>query len=169
MRDFLAQIEAALDANLYYLALFAALTVPDICGAIESTDGLSTGKKYIQWFEKHIAPQYTSGDTKFLTGEDCYNFRCSLLHQGTSQHPKSSYSRVVFVEPKAGAPVFHCNIIDDALNIDVSRFCRDLVTAAIEWMADFHDEAQFQRNLNKFMRRYPDGLPPYIVGVPVIS
>ena len=41
MRDLLEQIERGLDQNLYYLALFSALSLPDICGAVDSV-GLLT-------------------------------------------------------------------------------------------------------------------------------
>jgi hypothetical protein len=60
MRDFLDQIEASLDANLYYVALFVSLAVPDICGTIDSDNGQATKGKYIQWFDKYITPRYRS-------------------------------------------------------------------------------------------------------------
>jgi len=78
MRDVLAQLRESLDANLYYLSLFVALSIPDICGAIDSENGEASGKKYAQWFDRYVAPKYHG----FLVGEDCYRFRCSLLHQG---------------------------------------------------------------------------------------
>src|SRR3990167_10578362 len=126
MKDFLEQIEAALNSNLYYVALFTALSIPDICGALESSDGFATDEKYKKWFDKHIAPKYNG----FLTGEDCYYFRCSLLHQGSSYHPKSSYSRIIFVEPQATTNIFHNNILNNALNIDVRIFCKDIIETA---------------------------------------
>ena len=105
MRDLLEQIREALrNPRLYYLALFASLALPDICGAINSEDGKANKWKYVKWYD-----QYVARTCPFLTGEDCYRFRCSLLHQGSTQHPKSSYARIVFVEPSATASVFHCN------------------------------------------------------------
>lgn len=169
MRIFLEQIRTSLDSNLYYVALFAALAVPDICGAIDSDDGVASKNKYMEWFDKYVAPKYRSGNTKYLTGEDCYYFRCSLLHQGSSQHLHSSFSRVLFVEPTATTTVFHCNIMNDALNIDVRIFCDDIVAGAYEWLEKVSGTERFERNFNKFMRRYPQGLAPYIVGVPVIG
>ena len=70
MRDLLDQIENALNFGLYYIALIASLSIPDICGAIESTDGKATRKKYQEWFDKYVAPKYCG----MLTGEDCYFF-----------------------------------------------------------------------------------------------
>lgn len=41
MELILKEIERALDAKLYYLALQASLTLPDICGALQSNDGVA--------------------------------------------------------------------------------------------------------------------------------
>ncbi len=166
MRDYLQQIETALAANLYYVALLASLTVPDICGAINSEDGWASQQKYEGWFDRYMAPACFG----VITGQDCYRFRCAMLHQGSSQHPAGRYTRVIFVEPQApGGNVLHCNILNDALNIDVRVFCLDIVRAAYSWLSEVEQTDRYERNYGKFMRRYPQGLPPYIGGVPVIS
>ncbi|MGH9012507.1 MAG: hypothetical protein ACRDZ1_00975 [Acidimicrobiia bacterium] len=166
MNDFLDQVEAAAnDGRLYYIALLGALTVPDICGALEAKDGQATGDRFKAWYDAHVAPQQ-----KFLTGEDCYRFRCSFLHQGSTQHPKSGYSRILFVEPGAASNVvLHMNVMMDALNIDARLFCLEVVDAARHWLTGVVGTEPYETNLNAFVRRYPDGLPPYIGGVSVIS
>lgn len=164
MRDLLEQIERALDANLYFLALLGSLVIPDICGAIGSEDGTATREKYINWFAK-----YATNICPFLSGEDCWRFRCSLLHQGSSQHEKSRYKRVLFVDPNATTNVFHCNVLNDALNIDIRIFCLGMVAAARRWLDEVEGTELFKRNMQKFMQRYPNWLVPYIVGVPVVS
>lgn len=165
MKDFLYQIQKGLDSNLYFLSLLAALVLPDICGAISSEDGQAKPEKYKAWFDKYVAPKYNN----FLNGNDCYYFRCSLLHQGSSQHSKSNYKRVLFVEPSASTNVLHCNIIDNALNIDVRIFCKDIISGAESWLTEYEGTELYKKNYNKCMMQYPNGLPPYIVGVPVIS
>ena len=169
MRDLLGQIETALDANLYYLALFGALSIPDICGAVDSEDGTANRSKYIPWFDEYIGPKYRYGSQIFLNGEDCYYFRCSLLHQGSTQHPRSTYARVIFVEPSATANVLHRNVSNAALNIDVRIFCKDIIAGAVEWLDKVEGTERYKKNMEKFIQRYPQGLPPYIGGVPVIS
>lgn len=164
MKDLLDQIERALDANLYLLALLGSLVIPDICGAVGSEDGRADRKKYINWFTK-----YAANICPFLSGEDCWRFRCSLLHQGSSQDKWSSYSRVLFVEPTATTNIFHCNVLNDALNIDIRIFCLGMVAAARRWLDEVQGTELFKRNMQKFMQRYPNGLAPYIVGVPVVT
>ncbi len=166
MRNVLNQIQLALeDSRLYYLTLFICLTIPDICGAMSSDNGEATREKYKDWFDKYVANKYSS----FLTSDDCYRFRCSLLHQGRSQHPMSNYSRIIFVEPTTTTNVFHCNVLNDALNLDVRIFCRDILTGAEVWLQEYEGTEIYKKNYDKFMKRYPEGLAPYIGGVPVIS
>lgn len=165
--------QAASDARFYYLALLGALAVPDMCGALESQDGLATGAKYQGWVDTHVAPLHTqpwAGNQPFLSGEDCYMFRCSFLHQGRTQHPRSGYSRILFIEPGAPSPFRgHMNILNDALHIDIYSFCIEMVGAARSWLAGVVGTEPYESNFAAFVHRYPTGLAPYIVGIPVIS
>jgi hypothetical protein len=165
MRDVLEQIADGLTARLYYLSLFTALAIPDMCGAIDSTDGRASGTNYAAWFDLWVGPRYAGR----LTGEECYGFRCSLLHQGQLQSTRGRYSRIVFVEPDVTTVVLHNNVINDALNIDVRIFCEDIIDAASFWLDYVENTPRFIANFQNFVRRYPTGLAPYIEGTPVIS
>ena len=92
-----------------------------------------------------------------------------MLHQASAQHPKSHYSRIFFVELTATSNVFHNNVFNDALNIDVHRFCNDVVESVQSWLPTVQGTPQFVANQAKCVQRYPGGLKPYIVGVPVIG
>lgn len=118
MELILKEIERALDAKLYYLALQASLTLPDICGALQSDDGVAKNYKYIAWYDTYAKEP---GDLS-ISGKDCYHFRCSYVHQALTTHEKSSYSRIIFLAPTCQGITFHNNVIDGALNIDVKRF-----------------------------------------------
>jgi hypothetical protein len=183
MRDVIDQLERSLDQPVYFVSLMAALSIPDIGGALDSDDGAASGERYKAWYERWGRPQFAKmfrdnlppeirDDVRVenpLTGDACYRFRCSLLHQGTTQHPKSPYSRIIFIEPGAIAGTFHYNVLNDALNIDVGLFCREMVVGAREWLAAVEGADRFKANYDKFARRYPNGLAPYIVGAPVIG
>lgn len=161
------QIRKALDEHLYYLSLCTSLMIPSICGAMSSADGEDTGEKYAQWFDKFVASRYSGN----FTGHDCYRFRCSLLHQGRTQHSKGRYSRIIFLEPgsQSSGLTLHNNVLGDALNIDVHIFCSDIVDGAELWHKQAVSTPEYQANYAKFAARHPDGLKPYIVGVPVIG
>ena len=91
-----------------------------------------------------------------------------MLHQGTTQHPQSRYQRILFV-PRGGTGLMHNNVINDALNLDIPTFCLDVVEAARAWRVSVKGSEPYEGNVGKFVQLYPDGLPPYIVGAPVIS
>jgi hypothetical protein len=164
MKEIIKQIRLANENGLYYVALLSSLTLPDICGAIESNNGISNREKYKKWFDKYIAPKYNGN----FDGETCYYFRCSMLHQGTTQHHKNRYSKIIFVEPNENY-YFHNNIINDALNIDVKTFCEDICCGVEKWLQDVSETENFKKNISKLIKRYPNGLSPYIVRIPVIA
>src|SRR5688572_25497386 len=97
--------------------------VPDMCGAMGSPDGRTSPDRYVDWFDQHVAPAYGG----FVTGQDCYGLRCSMLHQARFEPHKGSYSRVLFIEPGTSGILMHNNIMGDALNIDVQRFVVDML------------------------------------------
>ena len=169
MRDILQQIRQANVGGLYYVALFSALALPDVCGALDSPDGRATKTRYISWFDAHVTPRYETARGPTLTGTDAHYFRCSMLHQGRTGHPASKFSRILFLEPGTSNVVLHNNVFNDALNIDVRIFVQDILAAAEAWLAAAEVTTTFQTNIRHFVTRYPSGLPPYIVGVPVIS
>ena len=79
-------IRKALEKELYFVALSAALTLPDICGKAEWPTEQSTRKRYISWYDKEIGKYekdpYDKDDMPYLSGEVIYSLRCSLLHEG---------------------------------------------------------------------------------------
>ena len=165
MEDLLVQIELALKCNLYYLALQSALTLPDICSSLINVDGTTSGSQYISWFDDHAKED---GDCA-ISGSDCYKFRCSNLHQGSSINSRSSYSRIMFIEPVITNISIHNCIMNDALCIDLNRFCNNLISAVRTWLVLVKNDSNFKKNYPKLIKRYPDGIAPYIGGLPVIS
>lgn len=166
---FVNQIGLAADNNeLYFVALLSALALPDICGALESTDGLASGQKYKDWFDKWVSPKYQINGSPSLTGHDCYMLRCASIHQGRLVHPKGSYTGVIFLEPGNTRIVMHNNILNNYLNIDVRQFCIDLIQSSLDWFDSVDGTNPFESNYQKSMRWHENGFGP-IHGVPVIA
>ena len=78
-------------------------------------------------------------------------------------------SKIIFIEPSATGIVFHNNVMGDALNIDVRIFVEELVLAVEKWLTTVETTLEYQKNIASGVKRYPNGLPPYIVGLPVIA
>ena len=184
MQALIDQIEASLASRLYFLSLFTSLSLPDIAGALSSDNGEASSKKFIAWYEDWVRPrfrenvvsqspphigQYIKELANPFYGESCYRFRCSLLHQGSTQHPKSKFDRIIFIEPGATTNVIHYGQINGALCIDLPGFCSEVLQGARAWLAAHEVHENVQRNLSRFAQRHSGGLAPYIVGVPVIG
>lgn len=186
MRELLNQIEGSLGSNRYFLSLMATLAVPDIAGALDSENGRATKSKYIGWYEewvKPLGPRVEDRDIPEaarealsgveiespLDGEACYQFRCSLLHQGRTEHPESEFDRIIFVEPSVERITVHHSILEGALCIDVDAFCTEVVEGARSWLDEAEGTDRYEQNYERFASRHPNGIEPYIVGVPVIG
>lgn len=73
-------------AGIEYAGLFIALSLPDICAALENqTEGR---RRYIEWYRRWAEPSFrtvVAGTPRLLfSAEDCYGLRCSILHSGSS-------------------------------------------------------------------------------------
>lgn len=164
METIIRQIEGALAAGLYYLALATSLSLPDVCAALESPDGQTSGAKYQAWFDIWMAPMYPR-----LTGLDLYRLRCGLVHQGRLGHPQMQYAVILFTLPNPQQNVFHQNIINDALNLDLPTFCRDIAQCVARWYAAKQNDANVRANLPRLVQFRPNGMAPYMVGMPLIA
>ena len=172
MRTLISQTRKALDAGLYYLALFGALTIPDIAGALGSEDGRASGKHFAAWYEEWVRPRLkeSRGRENPLTGEACYGFRCAMLHQGRSQQANGQYSHIMFIEP--GHPnysIHYCVIGGNALLIQLAEFVQEVLQGCELWINRVQGTDPFEKNYAIFARRHPEGLAPYVRGVPVVG
>lgn len=164
LRLLVAQMRQASAAGFYLPALITGLTLPDILGALGSENGRASGSKYRSWVDEH--------GPKELDGASLYAFRCSLLHQGSAQ--TGGEFRYAFIEPNPNAPQIHALSTDVGDGVPVAwlsvpMFIEDLATAAAIWVEKFGETNLVQRNLARFVRRRPEGLPPHVVGGPVIA
>ena len=164
MEIVLNEVEKAIKHEMYYLAVVMALTLPDICSALQSGNGLSTGEKYKEWYRNYLSQKYPR-----LTDSDCWHLRCGVVHQGRCGHPNMQYSRVIFSVPNPQNNIFHNNILNDALNLDAVQFCHDIMEAVREWFKQNHTNPTVQLNIPHMVQYRPAGMAPYIVGMPVIS
>lgn len=166
MEYMLKQIETALMFKLYTIALQSAIALPDICGAMQSNDGIAKDSKYAKWFNKYMK------DKTCLTAYECYKLRCCLLHQGISFRNDKAIKRIIFVYPNESIKMKDCyfNIgNDEAICIDLIDFCNNIVQAVRQWEKDMQDNQNYIKHYPNLINLYPNGLPPFIVGVSVIG
>jgi hypothetical protein len=172
MEDLIKQIQRGLEANLYLLALYAALPLPDICGAIESLDGLSTGQKYRDWYNRYVFPKYS-----YLTADECYDFRCRVLHQGQTRAKKANsyYSHVAFAEPGLQRPKLNFGSSGiqgqsgpGPKSIELVDFINAVLFGVITWQLEKKGSEPFDKNMRLCLRRHEEGIAGLLTGVPYI-
>jgi hypothetical protein len=165
MINLLEDVHKALDARAFYLALTGALVLPDICGSMEYADGVANRNRYAAWFDEWIGPRYEA----FLSGKQCYEFRCDLLHQATTGSNRRSYKKILFLVPGATTATMHKNILMGALNLDLNAFCGDMTSGAYRWLQARSETQPVKGHLSRLIRAHPQGIAPYIVCLPVIG
>lgn len=197
VHELLNQIEEAIDRGLYLPALYAVLTVPDICGALGQRRGGASQEAYERWFDDEVGSKYravvgpdlsvfpafmgplidqmspeireiSGKEVVFLSGQDCYRYRCSVLHQARStlHGGTAGYKRIMFVRSETDSPR-RCSRVNDAIVINVVTFCRDIVEAARAWIARKEGTQPFDSNWSRLLKNRPEGsgimYPPYTV------
>jgi hypothetical protein len=165
MEDLIKQIRAAVDAGLYYLALIGTLALADICGAASSENGTATASKFKDWLRANVPEQANNADA-------VYGLRCSLLHQGRAT-PHGGHFPVAFMFPHPAVTQLHnlsTEVGSDRVGwLSIPLFVDEVTSGAEAWLARYGNSARVLRNLEKFARLRPEGLPPHVAGGPVIA
>jgi hypothetical protein len=183
LQHHLHDVREALSHGLLYIALSQCLAFPDVCGALESVDGKATGARYKAWFDKYVSNKYSAGAAfasyQTLTGDDCYYFRCSLLHQSITTHHASRFERIIFTTNIQWHNVLVAPGDLDYLPIDqksrsltgmggkgalllnLTTFCEDIMQGVEVWAQEKKDEAQVAANYARTIKPYPNGFQPF--------
>jgi hypothetical protein len=171
----LGQMNAAMRANLFMPALITALTLPDICAALQSNNGETNGDKYKAWVSEYVLSDYDGGQHgKIYDPEIVYRYRCSLLHQGSGLPNRNAPGpRMVFGLPGGSAAVAHAGDFKGhdqwIVTMDVPFFLADVDAAVRRWLAAVGSSENVTRNLENHAHYRPDGLPPLITGWPLVG
>ncbi len=159
------EIDGAIKAELFYVALVTALMVPDVCCALGSEDGRSRHGAYATWYDKYLKNAYSH-----LSGEDCYRLRCGVSHEARlSKAPSRSqmaFDRIVFTLPNqnlrvqttvrnvtsisVGGPPRQdggATPMEKSYNTDLVLFCCSIIEAAKTWYAENAASDMVQANL----------------------
>lgn len=168
------EIEGALNAHLYYVALSVSVAFPDICASLEGK-APTNWQTYKDWFNANAAHRFRS-----FGADECYELRCGVVHQarfsGASKKKHSSFDVMFFTLPnrqqiQIGEMVAQ-NIggrPEKVLSMSLVDFCQKMVASARAWESSKENDATVQSNMQNLVRVRPFGLPPYIKGVPVIA
>ncbi len=162
-------MDACLKAGLYYPALLIALTLPEVCIALAlPSDVFVKEKHYSEFIDKYC-------QSLGMDGLSCYRLRGGVVHRGNaSGHPFFGASHVVFTTPKSGGAVHGFTIIDGASSdsaamFDLSDFCSSIKNGAVDWYVSNKDDEHVKANMPALLSLRPNGIYPWIEGIPVIA
>jgi len=159
MKRFSNSIRMAVESENWYGALVTALIMPDVCGRLETPD-INSSQRYARWFNEWMGPNYGSAvgasgrEHTFLSGEDCYALRCSLLHQGGAnierQKARIALDNFHFITP-VKAWMVHCNQVDNMLQLQVDIFCLQMADAVDSWSASVAENDEITQNMSQLL------------------
>ena len=160
MEQFTNSIRLSLHASNWYGALFMALSMPDICGALENPKA-GSGARYRKWFNEHLKPLYdleTMPEALRFNGADCYSFRCSCLHSGMNHETKDRTRKFIFTPPPGGASFIHRNSVNGCLQLQIDIFCGDVANQVDRWKEAQNANQDVQLRISELLQiHWPDG------------
>jgi hypothetical protein len=168
MDDLIKALELSVANKNWYGSLFVALSVPDICGYLESPT-TDSPTRYKRWFEKYMLPKYSrriggsSTPHIFLSPSDCYALRCALLHEGrgkiTGKPAREVLDRFHFISPPPSGQI-HCNQSNNILQLQVDIFCNDILSGLREWLQDIQKVSEVKQRIGNILKVYPHNQIP---------
>lgn len=154
MQRFIDSIRRSIAQRNWFGALFIALAIPDVCGALEFPRE-KNGVRYKNWFNRYLKHGYDPDGSLLpkcvrLTADDCWECRNACLHSGTA---KRLDDRIRFMEPNPfGLRIDrnfhgeHSNGMPSYYTLQIDAFCEDVCLATEQWLRDVErDEAIQQR------------------------
>lgn len=172
-----AEMHKALEHELYYLALQMALSVPDICSALEARPDDERLRfrripdRYKDWCARYVEKRFRN-----FTKEDCWALRGGVIHTGMAfGHKASQYHRIIFTIPHPQRIHLEGNTFSGpgapkpVHQLEIPTFCNRVAEAAREWWEAKWRDPTVSANAPHLLRLRPNGLSPYIVGLPVIA
>ena len=164
------EIERNLQDERWQSALALALTLPDICGAIEYPElvkryrdgrvmpgrygepARDVGSQYIRWFDEYASEYFKRNPEDreaYLTGERCWQLRCEYLHQNKGFVNDVDSEKTYFhLGINCGTSV--CAEMQDGnprenghIRLDIHQMCSRMCLAARAYYEKYHETKDF--------------------------
>jgi hypothetical protein len=158
---YVRDIHGAVDAGALYSALALALTIPDICGAIEYPTEPVANRRYRAWFDDWCGFHQSQ-----MTAADCWALRCTYLHLAREQFEGdaaafAALGRMQFTAGKTGGGWASTYLGPEragekpAVRIPVETFCRDMAATALGWFEKRKGEERIAAGLSRLLEIRP--------------
>ncbi len=151
------EMDRCLSAGCYFALLHVIFALPDVCAALESPHGRTSGDSYQDWCRRYL-------NEPLLSPYEFYKLRCALLHQGQALGT-GRYSTYSFaVEARTS---LHRYLVTSEQNItlDPRQMVADMKRAIREWFTDLRTPvnaamlATVRVNLRSLVREQQKTIP----------
>jgi hypothetical protein len=155
----------------YWSLLHVTVCLPDICAALEASDGRTTGQRYVDWCDRCLADAMLSGDER-------YSMRCKVLHEGRASTGKPGrYSGFAFTQPAPNGQVDHRRVEGTTLILDVGSLSTEYEAGVRRWIRAIEanvaggDAINVEKNLSTIVRVRQKPMPahPALPGVLILN
>lgn len=167
LSDFVTAALQAGEQENWLAALALALTLPDICAAVDDPGPHKSRARYAKWWDQYVAPQYlaTPGPKddwvvhSYLPGQDAFYLRCSYLHAGTDvmDGKNQLMNRVRFLGP-SNVRRFGLDEETRTLTIPINMFVESVCSGVGAWVADHANDSQAQERLAGLISVLPSAI-----------
>lgn len=137
-----SDMEKCEKTKAYWALLHVILCLPDICAALQSSDGITTGQRYKGWCDKYLI-------NPLISSSERYQMRCKVLHQGAASIDDSSrYKGFAFSSPAANDQTYHEKVEGQTLVLDVGLLSKEARKAVEQWIFYINSNANSPESIN---------------------
>jgi len=163
MKRFTEAGRQAIENKNWYAALTLALMLPEICASLEDPGPGKSAKRYISWSRRWLEPLFTSTIQSetivFLSAEDCYQARCSVIHSGSAEiepGKRSGLDRFEFFSSGSHLFLSQGNILNGVpqpnfLQLRVDQFAETVFGATEAWERSVAADPKIQAEKAKLL------------------
>jgi hypothetical protein len=150
-----------------YAGLSLALTLPDICASLEDPGPGKSQKRYERWCRQWLQPKFTSPPGPFrsepwvwITAEDVFQLRCSLIHSGRAEiepSKRTGVDRFLFFDQSAKSHMMkfeNCSlggVTANLVQVKADLFSEEVFKAVDEWDASVAGDTKIQAEKAKLL------------------
>lgn len=156
MERFINAIRTSVKNENWLAAVFMALTMPDICSAVQNPFNRKVGIRYTEWYDRYFKGVYKVGLVTF-TAQDCYQFRCRCLHEGIARKKDDEHFNLT--PPIKGLPIeIHLNDINGVIQLQIDIFCEDMCRAVESWVKAMEPYPAVRERMKELIEiKFPPG------------
>ena len=161
IQQFIESINMSLKQDNYFSAIIVSLILPDICSKIEYNDIQRTTKRYKKWISEYMQPTLDSkvSNIKYLTPENIYELRCSMVHEGTSNPSnQKGFKKDIDTSTEldelipyvnsvgweaiafANSQIHGSNKYKNSLFVDIDYFCNQIIKSVEYWISSWDNK-----------------------------